>query len=273
VDDTRRPDAGARSFGAVSGAVLLANLGVVAVAVAVGSTPAAEFGEHGFVTTVSFAVLLAGAGLAVLVFRSRRAAEPLPRSWRAPECVWLVVAAALVFLAVDEVGKVHENLDKWLHRHMLGHAPTALTDLLDDAILGLYGVGAVAVCIYYRAELLRDLRVILFFVAAIGLLFVDVALDVVAQPETLEALVPERAVRRALRTWLPVVEESTKLLAESAFGLGLYAAWQGATQRALALARQGGRVAPAPIGAVSLPAAAWADAGRGGSGDLPSPEH
>lgn len=67
-------------------------------------------------TWLSFAHLLVTGGLAGLVFRLRTYGRPPLRSWRALRWIWLILAVGFLFLAVDEVARLHESFDCSVHR-------------------------------------------------------------------------------------------------------------------------------------------------------------
>jgi hypothetical protein len=202
---------------------LMADAAVVAVAVATGHSHDAQFGEDGFVTPISAGLLVLAAALATATFAARRAAGVPIRT----AAVWLLAAGGLVFLAIDEIGKVHEHADELMHE-VLGVTPTPITDHLDDLIIGLYGLAAVVACLRWRAELLRDATAARHVGAALALLFVDVGLDALENPVAIIALAPTPASRVPLREWVRVAEEGLKIVAETVFVAGLFASWQAA---------------------------------------------
>jgi len=215
-------------------AVVGANVALLLLALALGEKPESAFGESGFVTDVHVVVLFLAAVFAGLAFRARQASgrQPggrRPRWWAAPELFWALVAAAFVFLGIDEMARIHEGLDKRFHEYVLGHAATALSTRLDDALVGLYALGALAVCWYYRTEVLRVPGVSRILVVALALLLVDVVIDLLHHDDVLEMLTDTYRDRTRLRSWLTVVEESIKVLSGSLFCFAFYFAWRAAT--------------------------------------------
>jgi hypothetical protein len=212
--------------------VLAANLGLFAVAVLVSREPLEAFEDSGFVSIVNVAILLGAAVLAALTYHARRLAAARPPSWRAHEFFWLLTSAAFVFLAVDEFAQVHETVDLLVHERVLGISPNRFSARIDDLLIGLYAIMAVVVCWYYRGELFRFPAARRFLVVAIGLLFLDVLIDLVNHADVIRHLSPHPPVRRQLAVSIGIVEESLKVIACSLFALTFYAAWRAASTEA-----------------------------------------
>jgi hypothetical protein len=210
-------------------AVVMANALLVLLALALGDRPQAEFGESGFVTDVHVVVLISAAAFAGLTFRARRAGSVRRRLWAAPELFWLLVAAAFVFLAVDEASRLHEGVDKRFHEYVLGYGPTVLSTRLDDLLVGVYGLGAVALCWRYRAEVLRVPGLAGILVVALAFVFIDMLIDLVNHDDVLRLLKGSLAERQRLDATLVVVEESVKVQTGSLFCLGFWVAWRTAS--------------------------------------------
>lgn len=64
--------------------------------------------------------------------------------WRDPSVVWAIIASGFLFLAADEVLRIHENLDQLIH-YVFGLKETNLTDRIDDLIVGMYGLVGIGV--------------------------------------------------------------------------------------------------------------------------------
>lgn len=72
--------------------------------------------------------------------------------WLRPEWVWILASTGLLYLCADEFFDLHSQYDYWIHAAM-DWKETALTDRIDDAIIGLYIIGAILVLWAYRHEL------------------------------------------------------------------------------------------------------------------------
>jgi hypothetical protein len=129
-------------------------LALVAVAVGVGLAKGDvefQFGEEGVLTWFSTALLLACSWTAWQVFR-RRDGTIHTAMWRESRFLWALIAVAFAFLAADELLKIHETADRVIH-DALGFVESRMSDRLDDAIVGAYGLAALGVLALYRAEL------------------------------------------------------------------------------------------------------------------------
>ncbi len=107
-----------------------------------------HFGEKGFITILSAVQLLVVSMLSYKIYQAR---GMMGRSsfWRDPSVVWAIIASGFLFLAADEVLRIHENLDKLIH-YVFGLKETNLTDRIDDLIVGMYGLVGIGVLIAYR---------------------------------------------------------------------------------------------------------------------------
>lgn len=179
--------------------------------------PTAYTGEGDPITWLSFAHLLVISGLAGGVFYARTGGSLRLAVWRHPAFVWLLIALGFLFLAVDEVAKIHESLDRFVHR-LLQHPETALSDRLDDAILLGYGVSGAVVLYVYRAELIYY-RAVLPLVTCGFVLFVFMGLldALVNRPDVFLFMGISQEGSDSLGKWLGGVEEGLKILAEAAF--------------------------------------------------------
>lgn len=179
--------------------------------------PTAYTGEGDPITWLSFAHLLVICGLAGGVFYCRTGGNLDLAVWRHPAFVWLLIALGFLFLAVDEVAKVHESLDRFAHR-LLQRPETALTDRLDDAIVLGYGLSGVAVLYAYRSELISYRPVLPLVICGFVLfLFMGLLDALVNRPDVFLFMGMSQEGSASLGKWLGGVEEGLKILAEAAF--------------------------------------------------------
>jgi hypothetical protein len=181
-------------------AVTLVAVGVAVTAMiiagALDGRPAKHFGEGRMGTFLSGALLLLAATLCATIAADRRSRQ-LRR-------FWVVAAVGFLYLTYDELGMVHENVSKLVHRAAGGDHRQGITSRLDDVVVLLYGVIAGAWALRYRAELLR-LRWTTSTMALAGVAFLlSEAFD----------------LARGWRT----TEESFKILAEALIVVALLAA-------------------------------------------------
>lgn len=179
--------------------------------------PTAYTGEGDPITWLSFAHLLVTSSLAGGVFYCRTGGSLDPVVWRQPAFVWLLIALGFLFLAVDEVAKIHESLDRFVHR-LLQRPETALTDRLDDAILLGYGLVGAAVLYAYRSELISYRTVLpLVMCGFVLFLFMGLLDALVNRPDVFLFMGISQEGSTSLGKWLGGVEEGLKILAEAAF--------------------------------------------------------
>lgn len=209
--------------------VLGGTLATAALAVMLGERPADQFDEGKLGTWASCLLLLAVAAVAFGTWRARRDALG---SGFGPALLWLLIAGAFVYLALDDGFRWHEKIDRFVHRDVFDVPATAVTERLDDLLIGLFGLAGLGVLYWFRDELRRVPGLVAVLALAMALTFVQVGLDT-ANREDVYGWVAEREQRRLVRRWLPVAEETTKLVAEAVFLLALL--------RARRHARSGGR--------------------------------
>ena len=179
--------------------------------------PTAYTGEGDPITWLSFAHLLVTGGLAGGVFYCRTGGGLDLAVWRQPAFVWLLMALGFLFLAIDEVAKVHESLDRSVHR-LLQRPETALSDRLDDAILLGYGLVGVAVLYAYRSELISYRAVLPLVICGFVLfLFMGLLDALVNRPDVFLFMGISQEGSASLGKWIGGVEEGLKILAEAAF--------------------------------------------------------
>ena len=179
--------------------------------------PTAYTGEGDPITWLSFAHLLVTGGLAGGVFYCRTGGGLDLAVWRQPAFVWLLMALGFLFLAIDEVAKVHESLDRFVHR-LLQRPETALSDRLDDAILLGYGLVGVAVLYAYRSELISYRAVLPLVICGFVLfLFMGLLDALVNRPDVFLFMGISQEGSASLGKWIGGVEEGLKVLAEAAF--------------------------------------------------------
>lgn len=198
--------------------VLGATLATAALAVSLGEQPAEQFDEGKLGTWASCLILL---GVAATAFDTWRARRDALGSGVGPALLWLLIAGGFLYLACDDAFRFHEKLDRFLHRDVLEVEATSLTARADDLIIGLYGLAALGVLWWFREELRRVPKLIAVLTLGMGLMFVQVGLDAANHDDVYARVAPPGPQRRLVRRWLPVAEETTKLVAEAVFLLAM----------------------------------------------------
>lgn len=192
--------------------LMLAALAVAAAGLIAGwiaRDPLDHFEEGGPLTWYSAAQLLAAAILC------RRIRRPLSAAGRG---LWTALGLGFVFLALDELFKIHERIDEAAHA-LLGLRQTELSDRIDDLLVLAYALAGAALLWRWRAELKRHGALWCYLAAGLALSLVMVAADIASDsPDLLRRITTAPARSGAALT---VVEETVKLLAEAVLLAGI----------------------------------------------------
>ena len=194
---------------------LLAVLLALGLGFALHQSPTAYTGEGDPITWLSFVHLLAISGLAGGVFYCRTGGR-LREVWRNPAFVWLLITLGFFFLALDEVARIHESLDRFVHR-VAQLQETGLTDRLDDAIVLGYGFIGASVLYVYRCELVQYRAALPLVMCGFVLFVLMGVLDaIVNRNDVLFLMGMSQGGSDFLGKWLGGVEEGLKIFAEAA---------------------------------------------------------
>lgn len=196
--------------------ILTIDIIAIIIALILGETPDHYFGEEGFITDLSFFQLLVISGLAGIIFIMRIFRSGW-KGWKAPFFVWLFIAIGFIYLALDEVWMIHENMDFSFHR-FFNIRETGITDRIDDIIIGFYGLIGLMVLYFYRKELKKYREVLPLLIVGFILLFSTVVLDILTnRMDILIKLISNIHLVIKLHSWLSAIEEIFKIIAEGVF--------------------------------------------------------
>jgi hypothetical protein len=177
--------------------------------------------EGGFITILSILQLLGISGLSYLILRAR--SLPGKRAvWRQPYVVWGVISLGFLFLAADDLFRIHENADHLIHQ-VLRLQETPLSDSIDDALIGLYGLIGLGVLIACRDELRTYRTALPYIVCGFLLLFVMVAFDMITNNIDVLPLFLDRDRAEVVDDWLSIAEDLLKVFAEGFFIVAFWA--------------------------------------------------
>ena len=140
--------------------------------------PGKYFGEKRAGTLLSAGLLLASA-LTCRQIHRLPAAAPFGR-------FWIVQGFLFLYLAVDELFRAHERLDRLVHAVFGLNDRHPVTDHLDDAIIGVYAVVAAGLWLWHRALLIRLRWMVLTMAAAFAAFSAMLVLDVTGGSKALE---------------------------------------------------------------------------------------
>ncbi|MEB3286220.1 MAG: hypothetical protein VKJ04_01830 [Vampirovibrionales bacterium] len=198
--------------------LFLFDAGLLIYAVSLGNRPTSFMGEGKFITHLSFFQLMACGVTGLAAYFASGAYRQFLSS---PAAVWLIIGLGFLFLGIDEVTQIHENLEKWILAAF--HLPkNNITDRMDDFIILLYGLIGLGV-IGRNFGYLRQFKDALPWVITAGVVaFASVMLDTLShKPDIMVMLYKSFGWtwdrNSNLMEWLGVGEESGKIMAELFF--------------------------------------------------------
>ena len=170
-------------------------------------SPLLYFGkEASFITWLSFLQLLIIAYLSWKTFKLQKEKSAI---------LWGLIALGFLFLSIDEVARIHENMDSFIHKHILHIKETAISDRLDDLIVGVYALFGIGTMYFFREELKKYYKVIPYFVIGFILIFSMVTVELIVNRfDVLPALISNHSFAKSVYKLGKIMEESFKLFAE-----------------------------------------------------------
>ena len=208
---------------------LAVNLVFILIGLVIGRPPEQYFSkEASYITWVSFFQLLMVSYFSLKVFKSTK--ENNNYFWQNSAFLWLIIAIGFLFLSIDEVIRIHENLDRIIHKSF--HIKeTAISDRIDDALVGLYALIGMGILYFYRNELKKYKSALIFFSISLIFVFLMVFSEmIVNRNDVLPLIFSNRSIVSALYSTFKVLEESFKLFAEAVLITSMYYCLQVAKQ-------------------------------------------
>ncbi len=138
-----------------------------------------HFSGRRLVDLYSYFQLLATAYISFLA--CRRLEEETSLRWRQNPSArpFFISAVGFLFLGLDDVLSLHENMDKLIH-HILNIKETPWTDHIDDFILLIYGI----IAIFFIKDFIREFRkhpyMVGLIITGLGAFFIMFCLDFVS---------------------------------------------------------------------------------------------
>ncbi len=185
-------------------------IGGVAGASALGLPIGTCFREGHSMTWFSFFMLLITAGFSRRIWQALGGRRPdAPQLWR-----WLSIL--FLFLALDEVFKIHETLD---HRlcDIFGWDRNGWADHIDDGLILVYGIVAAGLLLAHWREALRFTIAWPHFALAVVAAISTVALDFLGGEKRFVASMIGHADVKLVGDVLDIIEESFKIYGEIFF--------------------------------------------------------
>lgn len=155
------------------------------------------------------------------IFGTRKRAVNI-NSFNNSTTIWLIMSVGFLFLALDELALIHENIDKLIH-YLFDIEESSLSDRIDDLIIFLYAVIGIYILYKYKDEILLYNFFIKYIIASLILLFVMIVADVLTNtPDILLWFIPDRNDYKPIKDTLDYIEEITKLFSESVLIFAFY---------------------------------------------------
>ena len=146
--------------------------------------------ENGLFTSVSMIFLAAGSALAFTtgVYSDQ---DKKSRLW------WFLMAAALLFLALDETMGFHESVGDYIDGHPLVKHFLTITPIrrANDAILIGYGLGAIGVGFVFLPELVKHPRPLMYLCIGFVFFVVHTSIDALVEPPTTPSYIIEETCK------------------------------------------------------------------------------
>jgi len=182
---------------------------------------------HVTLDIMSTGILAVGAIVCFGIFLSRRNELNLTRRFGS-EWVWLMAASGMLYLSADEYFDLHSRYDYWIHS-IMGWNETALTDRIDDAIIGLYIIGAIIVLWSYRHEVwdaAGHSRPIKLLSLGFVLAGVHVCCDMLSNRNDFWQLIVQESNANTAHRWTSRTEQGSEIGAEIALVGALVLIWR-----------------------------------------------
>ena len=207
--------------------VISLNLLAIAATVAIASPfekVYRQFEDGGFITYFSVIQLFILSYFACKIFKVRSQAFA-GNPWKSPAAVWAIASLGFSFLALDDLLMIHDFFDKSFHQ-LLQFQETGASDRIDDLIVGFYGLLAIGLLVAYRKELKRYRATLPAVITAFILLFAMVGVDVLTNRDDILLLIFLPDTVDFIQSWIFVIEEGLKLLAEGFYIVAIYTCLQ-----------------------------------------------
>lgn len=166
-----------------------------------------------FLSTV---LLVLGSIVCLGIFGSQRVGRPRT-SWYGPEVIWLFASFGMLYLGFDEYFDLHSRYDYWIHL-LMNWSETAVSDRIDDVIVGSYVLGAASVFWVNRKELFDatgESRAIELLCFGFGLAGVHVVCDILSNRDDFSvALFGDSPAAGLVHRWISFAEQLSEIGAE-----------------------------------------------------------
>ncbi len=183
--------------------------------------PKAYFKEFQLITWISALKLLTISYITWEVYKIRNN-ETATKGFNSQSKIWFLIAIGFLFLFLDEVALIHENIDKAVHI-IFSIEETGLTDRLDDLIVVIYAVVGIFVLRHYKNEILKFKDAIPYIIIGFFFLILRIVIDILTnRSDIIPKFISNEELLTDLENFLAVTEGAGKLIAESLFIVAFY---------------------------------------------------
>lgn len=191
------------------------NLGIIIIGLFTRS-PEQYFGKEASpVTWISFFQLMLISFYTWQIFIARKE-QVKADSKNIHYVLWLLISLGFLFLSIDEVARIHENMDSFFHKKLFHMKESAFSDRLDDMIIGFYAIIGISVLAIFKEELKKYYKAIPLLVISILLVFIMVVVELFANRfDIIPAIFQDIKMAKLVYKSCKVIEESLKLFAEA----------------------------------------------------------
>jgi uncharacterized membrane protein len=192
----------------------------------IGARPSLFFDEGSIITWLSFLQLLLMGFISYKIYLIKREDKK-----SCEDFFWLLATVSFVFMAVDDLGQIHENFEG-LIKLVFGLKDSFWWRRLDDLFVGMYGAIAVLVIYIFRRDMKQYREVTYLFLIGFILLGFTIFIDLINHHENdLVFLSNNLETRQIIYKYLGPIEEMFKIWAEGFFLAGIYGCWRISDQK------------------------------------------
>jgi len=194
---------------------------IVSLALFLAETPDYFFHEGRFITYISMLQLLIVSGLAWKIFLTRRG-DLRGKLHKRPFFIWLIIAIAFFCLSMDDALQIHEYTDTFVH-NIFNIEESALTDRLDDIMVGFYGLVGLFALFSYREELKKYKKALPYLFVGYSFVFLMIIFDVLTnRNDILPLVIADTNTCVAVFRWVDALEDIFKIFAGGLFIVAAY---------------------------------------------------
>lgn len=194
---------------------------LITFSVIIPDDPKTYFKEFHIITWISAVKLLSISYLTWKTYK-KRAIQTLNSAFSSQIKIWFLISAGFLFLFLDEVALIHENIDKAIHI-IFSMQETGLSDRLDDLIVIIYAIVGIFILHKFKDEILRFKNAIPYIVVGFFFLIIRTVIDILTnRADIIPKFIKNEELLLTTSNFLAVAEGSGKLLAETFFIVAFY---------------------------------------------------